>query len=749
MTAEHLLQNLNAEQREAVLHEGGPLLILAGAGSGKTRVITRRLAYLILARHVDPMRVLAITFTNKAAREMKDRVLELVPRSDLWVSTFHSMAARVLRREAAAIGYKNDFTIYDTYDRSQALRAVVRELELDEDVYKPGPLGHQISARKNRGLAPGASDPDVGHVDPNYSKIEISYAEKMKQCCAMDFDDLLLKLLELFETRPEIGERYAKRFEHVLVDEYQDTNPTQYKITAALSKGTRNLCVCGDPDQSIYAWRGADIRNILDFERDFAPVTVVRLEMNYRSTKNILAAAQGVIEHNSRRRAKVLKSDAAPGEKLSMIESVDELDEARSIVATIRSLTGGKNIKLKNGEPARLSDVAIFYRANFLQRALERGLRDAGMPYRVASGLEFFERREIKDIIAYLKLLINPSDNVAFERIINVPTRGIGATTLEKLQNEARRLGCGLYEAALDRHVRAGFAARTRNAVEAFLGLLDRLKLLIDGRAESAVAEIVYATDYLKYCGDLGDAGDVDRVENLRELEVSAREFDTREPGAGARGFLAEVALVSDTDRINGDCDRVTLMTLHSAKGLEFPIVFIAGVEDGLIPHRRAIEETSGTDGLEEERRLFFVGITRAREHLYLTRARYRTQFGQRGGLFEAETAPSRFLDEIPDHCLQWTRREDSFVFKSSGNHKSNEDSQYSQIDPGGQFGDAEAQVSDEPALQAGMRVRHARFGEGKILELRGSGANARAVVKFRSGDEKQLLLQYAHLELL
>lgn len=755
-----LLQDLNAEQRAAVIHDGGPLLILAGAGSGKTRVITRRIAYLILERRIDPMRVLAITFTNKAAREMKDRVMSMVPRSDLWVSTFHSMASRILRREAEAIGYKSDFTIYDTYDRSQAIRAVVRDLGLDDAIYKPGPIGHRISSRKNRGLAPGAADPDMAHIDPIDAKIEIAYAEKMKSSQAMDFDDLLLKLIELFDTKPEIAEKYTNRFEHVLVDEYQDTNPLQYKITKTLAGGRRNLSVCGDPDQSIYAWRGADIRNILDFERDFGPVTVVRLEMNYRSKRNILTAAQGVIENNTQRKPKVLKSEAAEGDRIVVLQSMDELDEARTIVRTIRAILNDPNCKNVDGTRVKLNDIAIFYRANFLQRALERGLRDAGVPYRIAAGLEFFERREIKDIIAYLRILVNPRDDVSFERIVNVPTRGIGDATVEKLRNEAKIRNCSLLEAALQREVRVGFATRTRNAIESFLTLLDKLKLKIDGKAEQGLEDVIDATHYLEYCGELGDSGDADRVENVKELVASAKEYDSREPQGGVRGFLAEVSLVSDTDRLDGENDRVTFMTLHSAKGLEYSIVFIAGVEDGLIPHRRAVEERNNTDGLEEERRLFYVGITRARQRLYLSRAKYRTQFGPRGTLVGSETAASRFLDEIPPAVLEWNRRGEYDIHPPRGHFYTSEKSEefdaapednYSQIDPSEMLqnsGAARARVG-KSSLAAGMRVRHAQFGEGKIVEMRGSGVNTRAVVRFHGGAEKQLLLQYAQLEVI
>ncbi|MFN0206466.1 MAG: ATP-dependent helicase [Planctomycetota bacterium] len=742
-----LLSDLNDEQRDAVLHEGGPLLILAGAGSGKTRVITRRLAYLILERRVDPLRIVAITFTNKAAREMKDRVQQFVPRTDLWISTFHSMATRILRREAAAIGYKSDFTIYDTYDRAQALRGVIRDLSLDDELYKPGSIAHQISARKNRGLKPGDPDPLLDYIDPVFARIEKAYAERMQQNQALDFDDLLLKLMEVFETRPEIAERYANKFEHVLVDEYQDTNRLQYKITNALAKIHNNLCICGDPDQSIYAWRGADIRNILDFERDYAPVKVVRLETNYRSKRNILTAAQGVIEHNTQRKAKLLKSFAPEGEKIEVLECENELDEARMVVSRIRELFGKSVYINKTGGVARLGDMAIFYRANFLQRALEKVLRETGTPYRIASGVEFFERREIKDIIAYLRLLVNPNDDVAFERVVNVPGRGFGDASLQKLRDEASRRMTPLLVAAQNSSVRALLPSRPRRSLEAFVQLLESLQQKVDGGAEAALEAIIRATQYEQYCGDLGESGDADRVENIRELVVAGREFDTRNSEGGVRGFLSEVALVSDTDKLDNKTDYVTLMTLHSAKGLEFPIVFIVGVEEGLIPHRRSIDEAGG---VEEERRLFYVGITRSMERLFLSRARHRSQFGANGPLY-IETDHSRFLDEIPREVLNWRETHNSKLHSNFDRYEYENTTDFahdaSQVAP--ELPEAPPANSSLQKFKAGARVRHAQFGEGRVVELRGSGVNTRAVVHFRGAGEKQLLLQYARLELV
>ncbi|HKD99843.1 MAG TPA: UvrD-helicase domain-containing protein [Planctomycetota bacterium] len=706
-----LLDDLNPEQREAVVHDGGPLLILAGAGSGKTRVITRRVAHLILERRVDPQSILAITFTNKAAREMKERVARYVPRSDLWVSTFHSAAARILRRDAPSVGYPRDFTIYDTYDRGQCLRTVIRELGLDDGRWRPAAVGAWISARKNRGLAPGEAEAEGLPLDETLATIEKAYAERMARSAALDFDDLLVLCLKVFA---ETGDRWAGRFEHVLVDEYQDTNAIQYRMTSFLARASRNLGVCGDPDQSIYGWRGADLRNILEFERDFAPATVVKLETSYRSSSRIVAAAQSLIEHNSARKAKVLRTDNPPGERLVEMESRDELDEARAIAGRIRDLVAR--------EGHRYSDVAIFYRANFLQRALERALREGPVPYRVAAGLEFFERREIKDLLAYLRALANPLDDVSFERIVNVPTRGIGDATLDRLRQAARDRGVPLRAALASAEVRGAFVPRVRNALDDFDALLGRLAPAIDGAAEAALETVIDATRYDDYCGDLGDSGDQDRLENVRELVASAAEYDRRE-GGGVRGFLGEVALVSDVDRIGGDGDQVTLMTLHSAKGLEFSVVFIAGLEEGLLPHRRSVEERAGAEGLEEERRLFYVGLTRARARVFLSYARSRTQYGA-----DERTLRSRFLDEIPSELVEGGR---DVHFDSPT------------------LWDAE-----EPALPGGASlpapgeyVRHETFGVGRVLECAGRGGNARAVVEFERVGRKQLLLQYARLE--
>ncbi len=729
-----LLQDLNEEQRAAVLHGEGPLLILAGAGSGKTRVITRRVAHLILDRGVDPMAVLAITFTNKAAREMKERVLRFVPRSDLWISTFHSLGARILRRDGEAIGVPREFTIYDTYDRNQCIRGVLRDLDLDEQVHRPGAIGQRISARKNRGVAPGGADGEGAWVDPVLVRIEAAYAERMRRNAALDFDDLLIRLLELLESDHDAGKRWRDRFQQVLVDEYQDTNSIQYRITSRFASSHRNLSVCGDPDQSIYGWRGADLGNILSFEQEFAPATVVRLETNYRSTRNILQAAQAVIEHNAMRKEKALRTTAEPGAPIVEIESIDELDEARTIASLIQTLH-------RSGEPRSyaLSEIALFYRANFLQRALERGLRDAGIPYRIAAGLEFFERREVKDVLAYLRLLLNPRDDVSFSRIVNVPLRGIGDASVDKLQGEATRLGLPLLETMGRSATRAGFTGRARGAMEGFLATIEGLRGRLDGPAEDVLEAILEATGYIAHCSDLGDAGDVDRAENVRELVASAAEYDQREPEGGARGFLSEVSLVSDVDRLDADADRVTLMTLHAAKGLEFPVVVVAGVEDGLLPHRRAVEESAGRDGLEEERRLFYVGLTRAREKLYLSRARDRSAYGGWSSGTRVGCVPSRFLAEIPDAVLERAGFGDS--------RHDFEDERADETSSVGLLDAAPRDPAPSAKLAPGETVRHAHFGVGRVVELRGSGANAKAVVHFRSVGQKQLLLQYAHLE--
>ena len=712
-----LLQGLNPEQRAAVTHETGPLLILAGPGSGKTRVITRRIAWLVAQGLARPAELLAITFTNKAAREMRERVEQLLPAKGLWISTFHSLGARILRREIELLGqgWTRDFTIYDTHDRNQLLRKVLSESNYDSARFKPAAVGAWISARKNRAGAAPETDDD-GLEAEALGKLARAYEEALARNNALDFDDLLLKLLELFDTQPGVRDAYSSRFRFVLVDEYQDTNRVQYEITRHLSGWHKNLAVCGDPDQSIYAWRGADIRNILDFEQDFGAPRVVKLEQNYRSTRNILEAAQALIAHNRARKQKsTISASNEAGEQLCVLECGSEDDEAREIVAQIAAL---------RARGTSLAQVAIFYRVNFMQRAIEGALRRAALPYQIVGGVEFYERREIRDLLAWLKLAVNPADDVAFLRVVNVPARGIGEKSLSELGQFAADRRIPLAQALRSGELAARVRGRARAGLQAFAKLLERLAALADRPADVAIDELLAAIDSEAWLAEMDDESLVDRQANVDELRAHAEQWDhapeTPEQARSLRGFLQEVALVSETDQPEAENERVTLMTLHAAKGLEFDAVFVAGCEEELLPHSRALSETRGGDpdaGLEEERRLLYVGMTRARKRLFLSWARERMQFGS----FSIRR-PSRFLEELPSSLVESTQ-EDAFP--------------------------AEEDLPAEPEFAAGDRVEHAHFGRGTVVRVQGSGVNARATVRFPAHGERQLLLFYAKLQLV
>lgn len=705
-----ILENLNEPQRQAVIHGEGPLLILAGAGSGKTRVITRRVAYLSLERGVDPRRILAITFTNKAAREMKERVLRWIPRGDLWISTFHAMGARILRMEIEALGYSRDFTIYDTYDRDVLLREILKGFALDTTRFRPAQVGASISGLKNRMVGPEEAAEGGGFLEQVVAKVYRSYQKKMRESNALDFDDLLLLTLELFEKHPQRRARYAERFEHLLIDEYQDTNRVQYLLARHLAGERKNLCACGDPDQSIYKWRGADVQNILDFEKDFGAAKIVKLEQNYRSTKTILSAAESVIRNNRARKAKTLWTENAEGDRVLLLGCTDDEEEAKEIAAQIRALHA-------HGMP--YGEIAIFYRANFQQRALEAGLRSATIPYKVVAGVEFFERKEIKDCLAYLRVLANPRDDLSLERIANVPPRGLGEASFERLKTFAARESMSLLQAVSQAERVSDLGPKAKKSFLALAQMLEIFSRAAEGPAGAALDVVIAQTGYLEHVGDLGDPGDVERVENVEELLRYAKEYDLREPEGWLRGFLQEVSLVADADRMRDEGGGVSLMTLHSAKGLEFPAVFIAGCEEGLLPHARSVDER---DGLEEERRLFYVGITRARQRLFLSYARSRMQFGA-----PTQQGPSRFLREIPESLFEG--REEEGEEESGG------------------VGMGESAIDEGPVFHAGEIVRHAMFGEGKVLAMQGRGVNARVQIDFRRFGTKTLLVGYANLE--
>jgi len=715
-----LLEGLNDAQRAACLHGEGPLLILAGPGSGKTRVITHRIAHLIERRGVHPSEVLAITFTNKAAREMRERVARILPGlSGAWISTFHSMCARILRRDVEVLGeWTRDFSIYDTSERNALVKAIVKDLGYDPKRFRPSAIAGWISNLKNSAAdlpADSAVDPTAGIEDEVFGKVLARYEERMRARNALDFDDLLLKVLEIFDRHPGVRDLYARRFRHVLVDEYQDTNRVQYRLVRHLVSHHGNLAVCGDPDQSIYGWRGADIRNILDFEADFPEPATVLLEQNYRSSGNILAAASAVIACNSERKPKGLWTDGEDGEPLCVLECGDEDEEAREVALACLA---------HRARGGRLSDVAIFYRVNFMQRALEGALRLAKVPYQVVAGLEFYARREIRDLISHLRLMVNPADDSAFLRVVNSPMRGVGATSLARLGEWAAERGSTLLEAARSDEALTLIRGRAKGALAEFAAAHERLAPARDGDAALALDLVLEEIDVGRWMAEMDDGqGTADREANVEELCAHAAEFDRLYPQGGLRGFLEEVALVSDVDDPQGvageDC--VKLMTLHAAKGLEFERVVITGCEDGLLPHFRAQEEDPD-GGLEEERRLFYVGMTRAMRHLTLTSAATRRFFGD-----ERWQQPSPFLEEIPPELVEGGELSDDEVLEALGDYDG---------------GDGED-------LKVGQRVEHDHFGTGTIEQLAGNGVNARATVRFAGHGSKQLLLQYANLRAL
>ena len=631
--APHLLQGLTEPQRRAVLHGNGPLLILAGPGSGKTRVMTHRIAHLI-ARGVPPWRSAALTFTNKAAEELRLRLGRLVPGADVWAGTFHRFCSKLLRRYSASVGLTESFTIYDRDDQRKVLKEAIADADVELFHHTPDQLAQAISRAKNRSVNPEESLLQDGSALASLAVRVLShYQTRLLASNAVDFDDLLLHVAKLLTENPELRASLDDRFQHLLVDEYQDTNSLQYTIVRALSIDHPNLVVTGDPDQSIYGWRGADISNILDFERDYPQAVVVRLERNYRSTRRILEIADALIVHNQRRRHKALFTENAEGIPVRLCHYPDHRDEADRIAEMIAQ-------RIADGE-RRPADFAIFYRINSLSRSFEMALRRRGVPYQVVQGLEFFQRKEVKDVLAYLTLLVNPRDEVAFGRIVNVPTRGIGRTSLERLRTYATQRRVSSLEAARQAASIPGLNARAAKALERFAEMMDRLALRASGSVEELMGLVLDESGLRKSLEESEADSDRERLANVDELLTAARDYDSSMGDqANLEGFLEQSVLVADTDAWEPDHDKVTLMTLHAAKGLEFPCVFIVALEHDLLPHSRSKEDP---DSLEEERRLLFVGITRAEEELQLSLAHYRAQ---RGSVFP--TSPSCFLMELP-----------------------------------------------------------------------------------------------------
>jgi DNA helicase-2/ATP-dependent DNA helicase PcrA len=743
------LAGLNSEQLAATVHFEGPLLVLAGAGSGKTRVLTARVSHLISEHGVPPNRILAVTFTNKAAGEMRERITRLLGAepSGMWVGTFHSVGARLLRRHAARLGWDRSFSIFDSDQSLRLVKNVQESIGLDPKRWSPKAIRAEISNAKNQ-LIDGdqfAKDTE-GSFDlfvRNVGSVFTEYQKALKDQNAFDFDDLLMKPVQLFEDHPDLLDRYRDRFSFILVDEYQDTNCAQFRFVELLAQGHENLMVVGDPDQSIYGWRGADIRNILDFEIAFPGALVVALEVNYRSSERILNAANAVIVENVNRPDKTLRTDRTGGEKITLVETFDESDEARWIVGEIET-------RVRETPGLSYSGCAVLYRTNAQARALEDAFRREGVPYQVVGGVRFYERREIQDVLAYLRLISNPKDATAFGRVVNYPRRGVGLTTQEHMARWAAERGLTLLEAATRADEIPDVRAAGANGLMRFADLIQRFSLRATQATIGALLEeLVEDLDLVRNLYDEGPDGE-DRARNVSELIAGALDFDGMlMEGMGDDEldgfteldlFLQQVALVADVDRLDPDAATATLMTLHNAKGLEFPVVFIAGLEEGLFPLSRAYDEA---DAIEEERRLFYVGITRAEDKLSFSWARQR----RRAGDFTYGTL-STFVDAVPDELLDRRRSERLTRLQHSTPHRGRPRSEGRQsFDTTLEPDSDEAMNQDLPRFVKGERVLHQTFGSGAVVEITGFGRDLKVTIDFDDIGQKKLLVRYASLE--
>ena len=720
---------LNPPQREAVLHTDGPLLILAGAGSGKTRVLTHRIAHLIVDCGVPPGQICAVTFTNKAAREMRERALRLIGRgADLWLTTFHSLCARLLRRHAAAVGRRQDFVIYDDADQRVLMRRTLADLQFNEDLYPPARMLAAIDRAKNEGRGP--EDLRGDHTEADASVVATVYARYQQLLAAnnaLDFGDLILCVVQLFRTQPDTLAAYQALFRYLMVDEYQDTNRVQYQLLRALAAAHRNISVVGDDDQSIYRWRGADVRNILDFETDFPGARVLRLEQNYRSTKTIIAAAAAVIQNNHGRKGKTLWTENDPGERVTIYTATDERTEAGYVRQHIRELTA-------SGGPA--GDIAVFYRTNAQSRALEEELVRNRIPYLIVGTTRFYDRREVKDLLAYLRIAANPDDGVSLLRIINVPARGIGKTTVETLEQAATQRGTSLAQ-AIAAAAAIGLGPTACARLTEFDQLCTRLRAAAAGPVTALLRSVLAETGYLERLHGDNSAEAEARVENIQELLTATEEFDRSAEDPSLPAFLEQVALIADLDTYAAAQERVTLMTLHNSKGLEYPVVFIIGMEEGLFPHERSLEPAA----IEEERRLCYVGFTRARQRLHLVHARKRHLYGR-----TQENLPSRFLSEIPENLVH--RNADAHAGDFD---EPTIDYSYSQL-PAGRAARSPvmkpraSSIQDHNGFQIGQRVRHTDFGDGVIRAIEGSGDRLKLTVRFDRAGIRKLIARYATL---
>lgn len=772
---EQYLAELNDAQRAPVLQKDGPMMVIAGAGSGKTRVLTYRIAYL-MSQGVDPFNILSLTFTNKAAREMKARIAQIVGNSEaknLWMGTFHSVFARILRYEADKLGYPSNFTIYDTQDSQRLISAIIKEMGLDKDVYKYKQVQSRISSFKNSLITVKAyfQNPELMEADsmskkPRMGDIYKNYVDRCFKAGAMDFDDLLLKTNELLNRFPDVLHKYQNRFRYILVDEYQDTNHSQYLIVKALADKFQNICVVGDDAQSIYAFRGANINNILNFQKDYDQVKMYRLEQNYRSTKNIVEAANSVIDKNQTKLDKVVWTANEEGPKIRVNRLINDGEEGRFVASSI--------FEHKMQQQLRNGDFAILYRTNAQSRAMEDALRKKDIPYRIYGGLSFYQRKEIKDVLAYLRLIINPSDEEAIKRVINYPTRGIGQTTIDKLTIAANHYGRSIFEVMenidrIDLKINSGI----RNKLTNFVNMIKGFQILNQDADALTVADTVTKkTGLVQELKKDGTPEGIARIENIEELINGIRDFvEGQKELADATGslteFLEDVALATDMDKDTSDQDRVALMTIHLAKGLEFPVVYIVGMEEDLFPSAMSMNTRSE---LEEERRLFYVALTRAEKQAYLTYTQSRYRWGK---LVDAD--PSRFIEEIDDQYLDYMIPQEDYKYKPlidtdifgevdkskfrqtkpvngtpPPSHKPTEDQlrKLRKIKPATSES-VSSPAAEVIALEPGNVVEHTRFGKGKVLGIEGVGQDKKAEIKFDQGGLKKLLLRFAKLKVL
>jgi len=749
---EKFSKSLNPRQIEAVSTLSGPLLILAGAGSGKTRVLTYRMANLVANGEATPGQILAVTFTNKAAREMEARVMSLlndlgIPVLDrMWVSTFHSTCARILRDEIHLLDYRPFFGIYDDSDQVSMIKKVMQILDINEKVHPPRSFQSRINEAKQLALGPDeVAKKSATWMDPKSLKVYTVYEEEMKKANSLDFGDLLMKTFDLFRMYPDVLQKYRERFRYIAVDEYQDTNHIQYRIVKMLAEEHRNLCVVGDEDQSIYSWRGADITNILTFEKDFPECKIVKLEENYRSTATIVKAASEVIKHNSQRKDKTLFTQNNEGDKIIVHEETNEYEEARFVVQRVESL-------LKEGSHTQ-KDFAVFYRTNAQSRVIEDQFRSRGIPYKLVGGVKFYERMEIKDVLAYLRAMVNTSDDISLKRIINVPARGIGKTTVEKIEEIGISRKISFYEAIMvaaeERMVHSGAARKLREFRNLFDQLSEKSKAV---KTSELFVEVLDTTGYILRLKEENTPESQARIENLEEMSNAIRQFEQeRGEDATLTQFLEEMALVSEADKVEEGDAYVTLMTLHISKGLEFPVVFMIGMEEGLFPSARSFD-SSDPESVEEERRLCYVGMTRAREKLFMTHARTRRVWGQ-----EQSHPPSRFLKEIPqDYVMNDSGvRRPKFMQRYQQQYGSKpalsivrEQPSSSEFD---QVPDYETFSDDNSAkgYSKGMRVRHPTFGVGAVYSVEGAGEMQKVSVIFQNNTHKKFVAKYARLEVI